>query len=65
LPKASSVEGDLIFDPFAGVGTSLVVCRKLERNYIGIEQNPEFVKVTKSRIAAVENEMQDHLRNYA
>jgi DNA modification methylase len=64
LVKASSTEGDLVLDPFAGVGTSLVVCKKLERNYIGIEQNAEFVKMAESRIAEVDYEQKMSLLRY-
>ncbi|MDR1485586.1 MAG: site-specific DNA-methyltransferase [Planctomycetaceae bacterium] len=57
LVKASSNKDDLVLDPFAGVGTVSVVCKKLERNFIGIEQNSEFVEIAQQRINAVENEM--------
>lgn len=43
LILASSNEGDLILDPFAGSLTSSVVAKKLNRNYIGIEQNELYV----------------------
>ena len=39
LILASSNEGDVIFDPFAGVGSSLVTAKKLNRKYVGIEQS--------------------------
>lgn len=42
LVLASSKEGDLVLDPFAGSGTTAVVAKKLGRNYIGIEQNPRY-----------------------
>lgn len=42
LILASSNEGDLVLDPFAGSGTTAVVAKKLGRNYIGIEQNPRY-----------------------
>lgn len=50
LVKASSNENDLILDPFAGVGTTLKVCKKLNRNFIGFEINPEYVELSKNRI---------------
>ncbi|MDR2346373.1 MAG: site-specific DNA-methyltransferase [Planctomycetaceae bacterium] len=53
LVKASSNEGDLVLDPFAGVGTVPVVCKRLERNFIGIEQNSDFVKIAQQRINTV------------
>jgi DNA modification methylase len=48
--KAGSRKGDLIFDPFNGAGTTGLVALKLERNYIGIELNPEYIAISKKRI---------------
>lgn len=39
LILASSNEGDVVFDPFAGSGTTAVTAKKLKRNYVVIEQN--------------------------
>lgn len=47
---ASSNEGDLILDPFAGSGTTLRVCQQLNRNAVGFELNPEYVELTKNRL---------------
>ena len=47
---ASSNEGDTILDPFSGSGTALRVCQNLNRNCIGIEINPEYVKMTHERL---------------
>lgn len=43
-------EGDTILDPFAGSGTILVAAKKHNRNYIGIEINPDYVKIAKDRL---------------
>lgn len=43
-------EGDIILDPFMGGGTTAVTALKLNRNYIGFEINPEYIKMTKDRI---------------
>ncbi len=43
---ASSNEGDLVLDPFWGSGTLLRVCQNINRNAIGIEKNPEYVKMS-------------------
>ncbi|MFX1517369.1 MAG: DNA-methyltransferase [Promethearchaeota archaeon] len=40
----SSNEGDLIFDPFLGVGTTAIVAKLLGRDYSGIEINPDYVQ---------------------
>lgn len=39
LILASSNEGDIVLDPFAGSGTSAVAAKKLGRSYVAIEQN--------------------------
>jgi site-specific DNA-methyltransferase (adenine-specific)/adenine-specific DNA-methyltransferase len=56
LIAASSNPGDLVLDPFCGVGTALVACEKLGRRYIGFEANPEFVELALSRLEAAEAE---------
>ena len=48
---ASSNEGDVVLDCFMGSGTTLVVADKLKRNFIGIDQSPVALAVTKSRLA--------------
>lgn len=50
LILASSNEGDLVLDPFMGSGTTSVVCKKLARNYIGIEQNPLYIAWAEKRL---------------
>jgi site-specific DNA-methyltransferase (adenine-specific) len=48
---ASSNKGDLILDPFSGSGTTLRVCQQLNRNAIGFELNPDYVAMTRQRLA--------------
>ncbi|MBI3442989.1 MAG: site-specific DNA-methyltransferase [Candidatus Sungbacteria bacterium] len=50
IVKASSSEGDIVLDPFAGVGTTFVVCKGLKRNFIGFEMNLDFVPICNKRI---------------
>lgn len=54
LILASSNEGDLILDPFMGSGTTSVVCKKLNRRYIGIEQNELYVSWAEKRLLDAE-----------
>jgi len=48
---ASSNEGDNILDPFSGSGTTLRVCQQTNRNALGYELNPNYVKMTEERLA--------------
>ena len=48
-------EGDIVLDPFAGSGTTSVACKKLGREFIGIELNPEYIEIAERRIAAHNN----------
>jgi adenine-specific DNA-methyltransferase len=43
-------EGDLVFDPYAGVGTSLVAALMHNRRAMGSEKEPKYVKVARKRI---------------
>jgi DNA modification methylase len=49
--KAGCPKGGIVLDPFMGSGTTAVVARELWRKYIGIELNPEYVKMARSRLA--------------
>lgn len=53
---ASSVHGDIVFDPFCGSGTTGVVCKKLGRKFIGIDNNAEYLDTAKKRISAMERD---------
>lgn len=48
--KAGCPVGGIVIDPFIGSGTTAVVARKLDRNYIGIELNPNNVTMAEKRI---------------
>jgi site-specific DNA-methyltransferase (adenine-specific) len=43
-------EGNTIYDPFMGTGTTAVVSKKLKRNYIGSEISNEYIKVANKRL---------------
>jgi DNA modification methylase len=45
-------EPGIVLDPFAGAGTTCAVAKKLGRHYLGIELNPEYVKMAEKRIRA-------------
>jgi site-specific DNA-methyltransferase (adenine-specific) len=50
LIKFYSFIGDTVLDPFLGSGTTMKVARELKRNCIGIELNPKYVQLAKSRV---------------
>ena len=54
LILASSNKNDIIFDPFVGSGTTCVVAKKLDRNYLGIEQNETYVAWAEYRLQQAE-----------
>lgn len=47
-----SNEGDVVLDPFMGSGTTGVVCKSLNRDFIGIELDKDYFEIAKSRIEA-------------
>jgi site-specific DNA-methyltransferase (adenine-specific) len=49
---ASSGEGDLVFDPFCGSGTTAVAAKELERFFVGAELEREFCELAGRRIGA-------------
>jgi DNA modification methylase len=49
----SSYENEVVLDPFIGSGTTAVVCKKLNRRYIGIEKNPEYIEMAKKRLSVI------------
>lgn len=54
LILASSNKGDIVLDPFLGSGTTSVVAKKLDRLYIGIEQNPQYAIWSEKRLETAE-----------
>lgn len=50
---ASTKENDLVIDPFNGSGTTGIVCKKLNRRYIGIDTNTEYLELTKKRYEVI------------
>ncbi|MCC7094904.1 MAG: site-specific DNA-methyltransferase, partial [Ignavibacteriaceae bacterium] len=53
--KRFTKKGDWVLDPFIGSGTTLIECKRLGRNGIGIELNKKVAKAAKGRLAAEKN----------
>ena len=54
LVLASSRPGDMVFDPFAGVGTGAVVAKKLGRRFLGVEIDEWYCCLAQKRLALAE-----------
>jgi len=48
--KAGCPEGGIVLDPFMGAGTTGLVARKLNRDYVGVELNQEYIDIAEKRI---------------
>ena len=59
---SSSKIGDVVFDPFAGTGTTLVVAKQLLRKYVGVEIDPINYNEIKKRLN--ENRDADNINKY-
>lgn len=65
--KLTTERGDVVLDPMCGTGTTLVVAKKLGREYIGMDIDPIYVKITNKRLKGELNEIleapSNHLKN--
>lgn len=48
--KAGCPEDGIVLDPFMGAGTTAVVAKKLNRNYLGFELNSEYISIADKRL---------------
>lgn len=53
--RASSKPDDVVLDPFVGSGTTCRVASVLERQWIGIDINPDYIAMTKKRLESAFN----------
>jgi len=54
LILASTNRGDLVFDPFMGVGSSIVTAKKLDRKFLGVEIETEYCLLAAKRMGLAE-----------
>lgn len=52
---ASTNEGDLVLDPFNGSGTTGIACTILHRNYMGIDNQVQYLDISKKRYLKLKN----------
>lgn len=58
---AATLPGDTVLDPFSGAGTTGVVAKSLDRNYVGIELNPHYIVLAMDRIRRTPGFFDDEL----
>ncbi len=56
LILASSLPGQLVFDPFLGSGTTSVVAKKLARTYVGVEIDETYCCLAQKRLDLAEKD---------
>ncbi len=54
MVRNSSREGELVYDPFCGSGSTLLAAHQLQRIAYGVEIDPGYVAVTLERMAALD-----------
>jgi len=60
LITLGSREGELVLDPFVGSGTTCIAANLLNRKYIGMEMDSDYVVIAQERIKAHEPEQKQH-----
>ena len=50
---ASTIQDDIVLDPFAGTGTTAAVAKRLRRHFIGIERHPAYVEAALLRLRQI------------
>lgn len=56
LILASTKRGNLVFDPFMGVGSSIVTAKKLDRNFLGVEIDTGYCLLAAKRLGLAEHD---------
>jgi len=53
-------EGELVLDPFVGIGTTLIAARDLERNAVGFDLNQKYIDFTDKRLSQLDMSLFTH-----
>ena len=57
LAKKSSEQGDIVFDPFMGSGTTAIACQSLGLDWCGCELEPDYVAIANKRLEKVQGSL--------
>jgi len=55
LIEPTTLEGDVVLDPFCGSGTTLLAAKILKRHFIGVDLNEEYVKIAHRKVLGISN----------
>lgn len=55
LIKQSTNVGDLVMDPFMGIGSTAIACKNLDRDYFGFELDEHYFNIAQKRIESTKN----------
>lgn len=58
-------KGELVIDPFAGIGTTLIAAQDLGRNAVGFDLNQEYIDFTKKRTAQIQLDFGENTKQIA
>ena len=59
--RLHTMPGDAVLDPFMGSGTTGVACVNMDREFIGVELDPQFYEMAEKRLKNAEANNQKHL----
>lgn len=62
LIEMFSEEGETVFDPYIGSGTTAIAAMRKKRNYIGCEIDENYYQISRSRIKEIEEMKGDEMR---
>ena len=62
LVRLATPKNGIVLDPFGGSGTTAIACIKEHKNYIIIEKELEYIKITKTRLNKIEKPLNNYER---
>lgn len=57
LIEQSTNEGDIVLEPFMGSGSTIIACKQVNRNYVGIEIDEQYFKVAQYRLSKIQGRL--------
>ena len=64
LVTLGSREGDVVLDPFVGSGTTCIAAKILNRKYLGMELDDEYVVIAEERIKSAKPKVNPNVKKF-